>query len=277
MLSNFLRTQKKLPVNMITPSFDLLLKVKELSSSSPNRVLDLGSSDGNNISVRSIFPMASVRTLDSRPPDCIYESNTMIEGIVHTRELARLKLLGKYDLILSNGAFQWYDPKIMEDLLVNFVANNGILAVQMPGHNMISLQNLVIRAAHNAGIFEDIEHVYFPHLDNKMSMFYNLLNDKCKSIDIWQTDYLHVFKHANEETPHPLIFYAIDVGLCSVLSAVSSNETYDYDEVMGYLKSDLYLQELNKLICEAYPPDKMSANTNTTLFQDSRIFLIAQK
>jgi trans-aconitate methyltransferase len=97
-------------------------------------------------------------------------------------------------------------------------------------------------------------------------------------VDIWTTDYLRVLPFSSDFI-HPIMSFAADVGLSSILNILGSAEGLDYDEVVGYLKTDLFLQEFERLLLEHYPTvnNEDPQTLKSTLFHDDRFFMVAQK
>lgn len=198
----------------------------------------------------------------------------------------------KYDAIISNAVAQWHNYSEMLNLL-DSVEERGFLAIQMPDDKSLELQNLLILAAKNAGCDEEIHNVYFPKLDHNPSQVYDMLKPKSSFVDIWKTDYSHILDKENFP-PHPVMSYAIDVGLNSILDILLDHDTsmstnYDYETIFPYLKTEKYLEELEILLNERYPvlcthnseSNACDINGNlkrqTVTYDDNRIFIVAQK
>src|ERR1700720_1024816 len=111
------------------PALDLLARIDPLA---PLRIVDLG--PGNSTALlRERWPEAKVTGLDSSADmlDAARRDHPGIEFVAG--DIAEWSPAAPYDLVFSNAALQWVgDHERLLRRLIDMVAPDGILAVQMP-------------------------------------------------------------------------------------------------------------------------------------------------
>ena len=171
------------------------------------------------------------------------------------------------DLIYSNATLQWLEGH--HDLfprLAGFVSKGGCLAVQMPlswdatSHRLMRktladcgrggrpLGTKALRQALARKGVEDAE------------VYYDLLAGCVRSLDIWETEYLHVL-----EGEDPVLEWVKGTGLRPVLNGLADDER------------EIFLAAYRRRLREAYPikPNNCTLGTLGTLYPFRRLFIVA--
>ena len=175
----------------IRPAFDLLNQVPLATA---KHVVDLGCGTGNmTVILKQRFADADVLGVDGAEtmltkaragaPNCRFEQGDFNTWTSVTPP----------DLIVSNAALHWVtDHEQLFPRLLSLLAPDGILAVQMPAMHdepLRALQNEIARRvpwSHHLG-----DAGYARGLPPK-EIYYDVIRPRVKSLDIWETTYLHV-------------------------------------------------------------------------------------
>lgn len=238
------------------PGIDLINRLPEIGV---RHMVDLGSGTGYLTSLLAgRWPSATVTGVD--------RSSHMLERAAEDYPPGEWPKLGWQrsdidawqaetppDLIFSNAALQWLDHH--ETLLPNLMAQlapRGVLAVQMPRNydqpSHVILRELAAEAPWAGRIDLRSAPVMAPQ------DYYDLLAPHSASLQIWETEYLHVLTGDN-----PVLDWLRGTALVPVLEALAGDEL------------EAFLATCGKQLEEAYPqrPD------GQTLFPFRRVFLLA--
>jgi trans-aconitate 2-methyltransferase len=172
------------------PCHDLVSRI-ELDA--PARIADLGCGPGNSTAVLAErWPNAKLVGIDN--------SNEMLKTARASKLFAEWDLADihswnpsdPFDLVFSNAALQWVpDHKVEIPRLFESVAPRGALAFQIPTHTDLwfsVLQNLT-RSDQWKGRLGNLPPDFYSH---DLGFYYNLLCDRSKRIDLWETEYYHI-------------------------------------------------------------------------------------
>jgi trans-aconitate 2-methyltransferase len=130
------------------------------------------------------------------------------------------------------------------------------MAVQMPRNHGAPSHTCMVEAARSGPWAAKLEPVLRPSPVAEPSFYYDVLSPLAASLDIWETEYLHVLDGDN-----PVVQWTMGTALRPLLEAL------DGDDRAGFL--EVYAD----LIRQAYPPRK----DGKTLFPFRRLFLVAGK
>ncbi len=241
----------------LRPALDLLARVP---AETPRRVADLGCGAGSLTRILAErFQAAEVTGLDGSEEmlAASRKGAKTAETIRWQRaDIAHWNADAPADLIYSNAALHWLGgherlfPHLMAQL-----ALGGVLAVQMPRQ-------------HNAPSHALIDKIMmqFPYMPERMKknprpapvgdpgFYYGLLRPISASLDIWETEYLHVLQGQD-----PVPEFTRSTTLKPVLENLDPGDR------------DAYMAQYRAACREAYPP----RTDGTTLFPFRRIFMVA--
>ncbi len=159
------------------------------------------------------------------------------------------------DLLFSNAALHWLDehdklfPRLME-----YVAPDGFLAVQMPRNWLAPSHTCVTEAVHAGPWRESLEPLLRPFPTHEPSFYYEALSPVSNSLAIWETEYCQILEGDN-----PVTEFVKGTQLKRFLDALDEPERSEFEE------------EYRKRIRAAYP----KRLDGKTLFPFRRIFILA--
>ncbi|HZT05850.1 MAG TPA: methyltransferase domain-containing protein [Chloroflexota bacterium] len=174
----------------LRPALDLL---DHVPLSAPAEICDLGAGTGNvTRQIKSRWPAAHVTGVDdseemlaraSEAPDIDWER----------ADLGSWAPRAAPDLIYSNAALHWLPRhERVFPRLVSYLAPDGVLAAQMPRNFTAPSHALVDEAVRSGPWRERLEHLIRPSPTQEPAFYYDLLAPITKTLDIWETEYLHV-------------------------------------------------------------------------------------
>lgn len=160
------------------------------------------------------------------------------------------------DVLFSNAALHWLDDHAaLFPYLLAQVAPHGTLAVQMP-HNHYAASHAVMAETVEAGPWAGRLRPLarrFPVADP--DFYYDVLAPLTASVDLWETEYLHVLEGDN-----PVVKWTQGTALGPLLDALEDPERTEF------------LNEYSRRIAEAYP----ARSDGKTLFPFRRLFMVAK-
>jgi trans-aconitate 2-methyltransferase len=226
------------------PSIDLISKIQ--IGFQPKSILDVGCGPGN-----------SSQALLQRWPDAIL---TGIDNSVNMIEKAKTNFPGqswivadasrytsdsKYDLVFSNAVIQWIPNHVdLFKRLFNLTNNGGVLAIQVPRFNTMPVSKAIQRVA-NKEIWTEVTRgslESFTYHDEKY--YYDLMSIYSKSIEMWQTDYIHIL-----ESHHSIIEWIRSTGIKPYLDRLKDGVKPLFEnEILAEIKSDYPVQSDGKVL-----------------------------
>lgn len=180
----------------LRPALDLLSRI---AIDDPQRICDLGCGTGS-----------ITRILAERWPDAdiigVDDSTEMLAKA--PRDSSRIRWqqqsLASWaptiapDLIFSNAALHWLpDHARLFVSLVDALAPGGTLAVQMPRNFLAPSHTLMHETAQDGRWRARLEPLITPPPVSEPGIYFELLQDRAASLDIWETEYLHVLEGAD--------------------------------------------------------------------------------
>lgn len=160
------------------------------------------------------------------------------------------------DVLFSNAALHWLNDHVtVFPRLLAQVAPGGVLAVQMP-HNHYAASHAIMAETVEAGPWAARLRPLarrFPVED--CDFYYDVLAPLARSLDIWETEYLHVLDGDN-----PVVRWTMGTSLRPLLDALEEPERSEF------------LEEYSRRIAESYPPRP----DGKTLFPFRRLFMVAK-
>ncbi|MFL6354613.1 MAG: methyltransferase domain-containing protein [Bryobacteraceae bacterium] len=164
-------------------------------------IIDLGCGPGNSAAVLAErWPMANITGLDSseamldrareRLPHYQFIRGDISEWAASTRPA--------YDVVLSNAALQWVtDHEAVYPQLLAAVRSGGVLAIQVPAdinappHK--AMRDLAFSPRWRDHFSPGAVREWNVH---EASFYYDVLSQDAKSLELWQTEYIHVMPDA---------------------------------------------------------------------------------
>ena len=176
------------------PSIDL---VNRIEIENPKKIIDVGCGPGNSTEIlRSRWINSEIIGIDN--------SDQMIEkakkkypyGTWKLNDAMDIDKFGKFDIVFSNAVLQWIPnhEKLIPHLL-NHVAADGVLAVQVPQNQFSVLHKALIEIA-DENEFKEYTQDAKKILNYRTGeYYYNLLCDSVKEFYMWETTYLHILEN----------------------------------------------------------------------------------
>jgi trans-aconitate 2-methyltransferase len=239
----------------LRPALDLLART---DIANPRRIYDLGCGTGNITQLLAErWPNARVTGVDDSAQMLkeTAQRPSRIEWI--EQSVASWRPSEPASLIFSNAALHWLpNHRVLFEALVDALEPSGTLAVQMP-RNFLAPSHTLIHDTVRAGPWRAaLEHLIAPPPVESPQFYYSLLHERAKSLDIWETEYLHVLegKDAVKE-------WTKGTWLKRFLDAL-------HEPQRGEFEADYASR-----VAEAYP----SLTTGQTLFPFRRMFIVLSK
>ena len=239
----------------LRPAIDLLNRI---DLSAPKRVYDLGCGTGNITRlIAQRWPDARITGVDDSA-EMLEKAAQDASGIEWVQQgLAQWRPSQPADLIFSNAALHWLPSH--ETLLPSLVESlnpGGILAVQMPRNFLAPSHTLIDETVRNGPWRAKLGYMIAPPPVAEPHFYYSLLSATATSIDLWETEYLHVLegKDAVKE-------WTKGTWLKRFLDALEEPERSEFEA------------DYARRVGAAYPP---LAN-GQTLFPFRRLFLLMHK
>lgn len=238
----------------LRPAIDLLARV---SQDAPHRIYDLGCGTGPATRLlRDRWPEAVVVGVDNSPA-MLHRATEQLPGIEWVRkDLEGWQPPWRADLIYSNAALHWLpDHATLFPRLMSYIAPGGFLAVQMP-NNFSAPSHTLLADTIQAGAWRvRLAPLFRPAPVHPISLYYKLLAPLAQSLDLWETEYLHVLEGID-----PVKEWIKGSWLKPILDALDASAR------------NLFENQYANSLRNAYPP---SAN-GVTLFPFKRLFVVAQ-
>ena len=175
------------------PAADLLARVP---LAAPARIADLGCGPGNSTALLvQRWPAANVLGIDSSATMLAEAERSGIQARWLDKDIAAWTPDTPYDLLFSNAALHWLpDHAELLPRLVSRLRPGGVLAVQMP-RNFGASSHALLREVARAGPWAERVAPLIEHEPVAAPEWYrDLLAPLAASLDIWQTEYLHVLE-----------------------------------------------------------------------------------
>ncbi|MGB7799692.1 trans-aconitate 2-methyltransferase [Buttiauxella sp.] len=217
------------------------------------QVSDLGCGPGNSTALlRKAFPEATVTGVDNSPamlekartalPDCQFEN----------ADVAHWQPAVKQDVIYANASLQWSgDHAQLFPHLVAQLADNGVLAVQMPDNWQEPTHALMRQVAAELGHPDSGREALLSAHE-----YYDLLAQAGCRVDIWRTTYFHVMPSAR-----------------AIIDWLSSTGLRPYLAELDNIQQHAFLARYHALLQQAYPPQ----HDGNVLMLFPRLFMVARK
>ncbi|HBR1289866.1 TPA: trans-aconitate 2-methyltransferase [Klebsiella quasipneumoniae subsp. similipneumoniae] len=167
------------------PAADLLSRIAHLEVES---VVDLGCGPGNSTRLlRAAWPLAAIVGIDNSPAMLDQAARALPDCEFIEADIASWQPALPPDVIYANASLQWLaDHETLFPHLVNQLADNGTLAVQMPDNWQEPSHTLMRQVAGELGLPDRGRQPLLPP-----DAWYDLLTRQGCEVDIWRTTYFH--------------------------------------------------------------------------------------
>ncbi len=240
----------------VQPSLDL---VNRIAGDSFKRIIDIGCGSGMSTQpLRKQFAEAEILGADSSPSMLSQARSTFMDVTWLERDCSKpLTDLGKFDLVFSNVALQWFEDQAT--VIRNFsdiLMPEGILAVQIPYFSAMTIAGCIAEAVrrYDAEIFKGVEKDLFRSYSP--GYYYEQLAIHFSTIELWQTNYLHIMNNHEE-----ILQFCMSTGLRPYANRFEESQKAEfYNRVLHEIEKGYTIQKDGKI-----------------LFEFKRIFFIATK
>jgi trans-aconitate 2-methyltransferase len=236
------------------PAIDLIGRI---DLTAPGDILDLGCGAGNITRLLAQrFPDREVLGVDSSPDMLAKASALLPEARFVLGDLASFSPPSPPALLLSNAAVHWLDDHAsLFPALLRRLAPGGVLAVQMPRNHGAPSHTAMIEVSRDARFRDKLTPVLRPNPVSLPQVYYGFLAPHAASIDIWETEYLHILEGDN-----PVVEWTKGTALRPLLQALDAEERA------------AFLEEYGRRVAAAYP----RAADGKTPFVFRRLFIVAR-
>lgn len=243
----------------LRPALELLARIP---LETPETVVDLGCGAGNvTLALAKRWPAAQVYGLDNSMEMLAKARATSAAVNWREADAATWQPDEPVDIVYSNATLHWVDNHArLFPRLVTAVRKGGCLAVQMPRSWDLPSHRLMreVLADHDgkgstlgaAALRQAVARRWVDDADR----YYDLLSARVSDIDIWETEYLHLF-----DGEDPVLEWVHGTGLRPILKGLDDDER------------NTFLHEYRRRLKEAYP----SCEDGRTLYHFRRLFIVA--
>ncbi len=227
------------------PSDDLVNRIR--IDFKPARILDAGCGPGNSSMVLlNRWPGAGLTGVDNSPAmiDKAKTDYPRQEWVLS--DIYNFEPDEKFDIIFSNAAIQWIpDHKKLFEKLFTLLADNGIIAVQIPEFREMVLGRLIDSLSQRERWRAAMDGCADLFTYNNFSYYYDLLAGRMKTVDIWETDYIHVM-----DSHMSILEWIRSTGLKPYLDCIGDEkERKDFEnEVLAEIKKHYPEQKDGKVL-----------------------------
>lgn len=236
------------------PTMELLARVP---LAAPLQVIDLGCGPGNSTALLAArWPDAQIDGLESSPEMLAKARASGVRAHWIEGDVESWNPDSRYDAVFSNAALHWIaDHRALLSRLMRHVAEGGVLAFQVP-LNFDAPSHVLMREVANSGPWA--AKLTGARQVNVLSPeeYFDILAPFAKTIDIWETTYLHVLQGDD-----PVLAWMGGTGLRPFVQRLDANER------------EAFIAQYRVRLHEAYP----RRADGKTPFPFQRLFAVAQR
>lgn len=238
------------------PSIDL---VSRINIENPKTIIDIGCGPGNSTRMlHQKWPESRITGIDNSPAMIEKAKNDYPGQEWIIADAAKYSPDRKYDIVFSNATIQWIsDHEKLIDGFMEIVAEQGALAIQIPLYRRMPISGLIERIASTGKWKPETRGCRELLTFHEKGFYYDLLAKRCKSLDMWETSYVHVMNSHND-----ILEMIKSTGMKPYLESMKDeNDRHDFGS------------EVLKEIERAYPAQR----DGRVLFPFERLFFIAYR
>ena len=229
------------------PAIDLLSRI-ELAA--PRSIVDLGCGPGNSTGLlRERWPEAAITGLDASP-DMLAAARRDHPGIDFVlADIATWSPAEPCDLVFSNAALQWVgDHERLLSRLIDAVAANGALAVQMPRNHDFATHRLMRQVAAEGPWRGKLAGARDPSPVKPPEFYYDWLAPSCRRIVLWETNYIQIM-----DSIEAIIAWLRGTGLRPFLARLDKAEQHQFLERYATLLAEEFPARADGKVLLPYP------------------------
>jgi trans-aconitate 2-methyltransferase len=238
------------------PSIDL---VSRIIFEKPSKIIDIGCGPGNSTQVLvQRWPDSEITGIDNSPAMIERAKKDYPNQDWRILDAGTDEIEENFDIVFSNATIQWIPdhPKLFKKFY-NMLSDNGILAIQIPLFWDMPLGKSIATIAENSRWNSATKGVIELFTIQDFSSYYEILSERFHSIDIWETNYIHIL-----DSQLSILKMIKSSGLRPFLDRlVNDNDKKDFEAMV-----------LNEIIKD-YPLQK----DGKVLFPFKRLFFISNK
>ena len=180
----------------LRPALDLLARIE---TASPRHVVDLGCGPGNVTTIlQQRWTDADVLGLDSSAAMLARARQAAPACRFAEADFGTWTAERPVDVLYTNAALHWLgDHEILFPRLLGQIAPGGTLAVQMPAMHNEPLRAAQYDVAATGPWAEALRGVGSARAILTPGEYWDILRPRCKTLDIWETIYLHALQGEN--------------------------------------------------------------------------------
>jgi trans-aconitate 2-methyltransferase len=226
------------------PAIDLISKIN--IGFQPKSILDVGCGPGNSSqALLQRWPKAKLTGIDNsvnmiKQAQTNYPDNTWIlaDASKHTSKT-------KYDIVFSNATIQWIpDHEKLFKKLFNLTNNGGVLAIQVPRFDEMPLSKAIQKVAEKIKWKETTKGCEDLFTYHNARYYYNLLSVNTRSVEFWQTDYIHIM-----ESQYAIVEWIRSTGMKPYLDCLKDEDKKLFEiEVLAEIKHNYPVQNDGKIL-----------------------------
>jgi trans-aconitate 2-methyltransferase len=238
----------------LRPAIDLLNHI----DADPRTIADLGAGTGNVTRLlQARWPAAHIAGVDSSPEMLARAAKAIPEITWEESDLSTWRPAKSVDLLYSNAALHWVDdhPAIFPALF-NMVNNGGTFAVQMPNNFGARSHTAIADVVASGPWTSKLQPLLRTPPVRRPSVYYDLLSPTASSLDIWETEYVHVL-----EGERPVLEWVKGTWLRPLLAALDEGERTEFESRYADLAGAAYPRRAD----------------GRTLFPFCRLFIVATR
>ena len=238
----------------LRPAIDLLNRI----DAEPRTIVDLGAGTGNVTRLlQARWPSARITGVDSSPEMLARASEASPHISWEESDLSTWRPHQPVDLLYSNAALHWLDDHAaLVPALFEMVTTGGTFAVQMPNNFRARSHTAIEDVVANGPWTSTLQPLLRTPPVQSPSVYYDLLAPAAASLDIWETEYVHVL-----DGDRPVLEWVKGTWLRPLLAALGDDERLEFESRYA------------ELAAAAYP----RRGDGRTLFPFRRLFIVATR
>jgi trans-aconitate 2-methyltransferase len=239
------------------PSIDLVSRIS--IEYSPENIVDIGCGPGNSSRVLSQrWPVANIVGVDNSAAMIEKAQNDYPDQKWILADALDFEPAAKFDIVFSNATIQWIpNHERLFDKLTGLLSPRGAIAIQLPRFRDMVLGRIIHSVSRRKEWEKETDGCSELFTCHDVSRYYDLLATTVKSMDMWETDYVHVMP-----SPAAIVDWIKGSGMRPYLDRIDNENR----------KKNFELEVLDE-ITKSYPAQR----DGKVLFPFKRLFFIGYK